>query len=200
MTPVGSMQISRKCEELPRGNTRFFVLFACFVWALTAYQDVSAADNHPDSGLQETYNEWGKEASGFVLSLRSKKVEFTLGEDIEVSVVLKNVSNRNVRVEFIDPAFDNKFSVKTVDGHDAPLTAYGKKMQHAVPRVIVNMMIKPFAPHEEYKTDVNLSSIFDLSQLGTYTVTVKRGVPKIDGQGLEYTTSNTVTIKVTKPN
>lgn len=118
------------------------------------------------------------------------------GETIKLRLILKSTSDQPQTAPFILPvAYDFGFKVVTLDRKRVSLT---KEFQDSIDTVIELGTVAPkgYKPGEEYLVELPISSIYDMTAPGTYSVTAWHGASSPNRQGLGVVVSNEVLVQV----
>lgn len=120
---------------------------------------------------QDPEGHWGKVVDGFQLSLRFEKQEFTNGEPVWATILLRNVSDRQLT-----------YIAEEVAGRPSPIhvsvwTQQGKlnlKTNHAV-IPIVSVRSASLYPRTQHRYRLRLDRYYDLSKVGAYSAQAEYG-------------------------
>ena len=129
-------------------------------------------------------------SEGLQLSLETENQAFSSGEPVLVTIVLKNVSAKERRLVGASPYKIYEFVVKDEKGVDAPLTAYGKNLAGGADHLERGEFI--LRPGEEKREQIEIGKLFEIGNQGTYSVTARRTVFKIESYDLAELVSNTI--------
>jgi len=95
---------------------------------------------------------------------------------LDVRVVLKNVSSKEVQVGQRSLIFDYRYDL-TSNGAAVAMTRFGEQGQAAAKTGTASAALRVLAPGQELVTEVPLARIFDLSTAGKYRLVVARDLP-----------------------
>jgi len=116
---------------------------------------------------------WGNPVEGWQLSISVDKDKFLLGEPIYVTMVTKNISNKDLRIPASSKWTTYWFHLRD-EFSKVPLTRFGRRMEenrgegsYAEPEI---------PPDDTIVLEMPVSRLFDLSLSGAYTLEVSRMV------------------------
>jgi hypothetical protein len=148
---------------------------------------------------QDPEGHWGKVVDGFQLSLRFERQEFSNGEPIIVSILMRNVSDK--RLTYIR---------ETVNGRPSPIyVAVWKEQEKLKLETDDNLVPRASAtkvdlyPRTQHRYRLRLDKFYDLSKPGVYSVQAEYGplTPigpfPVRGLGQEPIISQKVNISIT---
>ncbi|MHB9024626.1 MAG: hypothetical protein ACYC7E_10695 [Armatimonadota bacterium] len=122
---------------------------------------------------------WGYPYVGIAVSVQPKKVQYTLGEKIEVTTYAKNVGTRSVPL--VMDGSEHLLALYTANGHPVPMTSAGEvtsalfgKKREARRRVVLTL-----SPGKEIEQRLFvLNNWFNITKAGTYYLVVMREVER----------------------
>lgn len=168
------------------------IVFAAAALGQITFQ--SRGDPPKKKDVKKAMIEWGPEKDGLrcAVALPSKEKIFA-GEPLHVLLLTENVSNKSVpSITIAHPLAVFTIRVMGPDGKPAPLTSYGRQQKDAA-RDSSRGQPK-LALGDQDKSELLLSRIFDMTQMGDYQVSFSRFVHV--NHELVAVTSNVLTITV----
>jgi hypothetical protein len=148
---------------------------------------------------QDPEGHWGKVVDGLQLSLRFEKQEFTNGEPILATILMRNVSDKPLN-----------YIRQTVTGHPCPIhVSVWEDQQKLNLKTDENGILRASAsnvrlyPRTQHKYRLRLDRFYDLSKAGTYSVQAEYGPRAPNGPfpvrapGREEITSQKAAISIT---
>jgi hypothetical protein len=109
---------------------------------------------------------------GLRLSVQSEKERYEIGEEISVTLVVSNTTDRSIILPDRDHNFDNKFSVTNGKGNQVAFTKRGQILDgEPAAWQFYNSKV---APHGIEKYSIRIDDRFELNSTGTYFVTARR--------------------------
>ena len=148
---------------------------------------------------QDPEGHWGKVVDGFQLSLRFEKQEFTNGEPVLATILMRNVSDKQLT-----------YGKELVTGRPSPINVLVWNEQEKlnlktddtlVPRASASNV--SLYPRTQHKYRLRLDKYYDLTKPGIYSVQAEygAGAPNgpfpVRGPGQEEITSQKVIISIT---
>ena len=140
----------------------------------------------------------GGKARGFVLELVPSQnaaspgvARWKTGAPVVLLVTMVNNTNRIVHYSLRNPAFDCQIDVRDASGTPVGETEWFHKLKHGTERGQIRLseggrnMLVTLNPGEAGQDTVELSSYYNLSKAGEYSVTVKRKLPDVDTDAIE---------------
>lgn len=117
------------------------------------------------------------------------------GSEIVATISLTNTSNSEITI-MVSPGKEHgelemNVIVRDESGKDAEPTSYWRKTRTGVGGSWKYIKLSPGGVYEEH---IKLNRLYDLSESGTYTVQVRRSVPKGLGEG--FIESNVVKLNI----
>jgi hypothetical protein len=140
--------------------------------------------------------EWGKTIGGCRLSASLDKDIFKPGEEIIVTVVFENISDRELQYGVQAKDFDYTFDCQNEQGNQIPLTLFGKRME--ANRGNGKYIIAQLPPQGSLVNEISASRHLDLSLNGQYTLTASREIMLHRNRTQPPVVSNTVAFKITE--
>jgi hypothetical protein len=133
----------------------------------------------------------GKKPRGFALSLVPSQnavqpgvAVWKAGTNVFVIVQMTNDSNKTVHYSLMNSGYDYEMDVRDASGKPVPETERLRKLKESVQGPISGRnILVTLKPHESGQDTVELSSFFDLSSPGRYSIQVRREFPDV-GKGL----------------
>jgi hypothetical protein len=119
--------------------------------------------------------------------IASPNPEVRLGQDMIVSIYLKNISNQRSVVSVSrtpqSAEIDYKICLYDFRGHPIPFTPYGRAVYAGSESItLVNsMFLKTLLPGDALEEQVNLNKVFDINHPGIYKMTIERSVNSANG-------------------
>ena len=108
------------------------------------------------------------------------------GGPVELEIVLTNESRATARIGQRSVVFDWQYELTRQDGAPVPMTRYGEEGRRSAEGGAPGAVLLTLAPGQQLKAQVPLHQIFELSESGTYRVTVFRSLPTPgDGSWIE---------------
>lgn len=151
----------------------------CFVTGTAGLSDVflaageapRTATSRPTTGPVEIR---GTPVGGLVLSAYAPNAEVPSGEAIRVICVLRNTTERPVRIHDAGSRYDYRVFVEDAEGRQMPLTRLGEQLRDRIggSRTPIDL-----APGESLTRVVIANRHRDMTALGNYRVLVTRSVP-----------------------
>jgi hypothetical protein len=138
---------------------------------------------------------WGVIIEGFQLSATPEKGVVTSGEPVRLTVRIRNTTKQDLYLA--TTGTDYRVSVQRDTGKTVPLMKYGKLLENMEENGIYNIGLT-IKPGQEREDVLLVSSIYDMSDPGNYSITVERKVGKITGGGVSEIKSNTVNVQVVR--
>ncbi|HRT09470.1 MAG TPA: hypothetical protein P5233_13905 [Candidatus Paceibacterota bacterium] len=152
------------------------------------------AGQGPETGLASPL---GPEVAGCRVELRVNKKEYAPGEDIALSIILHNVSTNETGVSWRTDYGNYRFTIIDPTGRPVPLSANGLKRKSRAPYSIFGTTLPPGRP---FKNGIFLNGHYEMTNSGSYTVTVSQEVkPKGGGVGPAWVPSAPLTITISGP-
>jgi hypothetical protein len=132
---------------------------------------------------------WGSPVFGWQLSLRFAKTNYTAGEPVEGTVLLRNVSTNVLRYAL---AFAGGFPItwrRVNDGQSGsqPFQEWGGVLSGLGPRLY---------PRTQREFGVRVDQIIGTNAPGTFLVSVRTRVPKTEQPGMAELSSGNATIRI----
>jgi len=183
-------------EKKIRLRLQFFV----FALLLIQFGDSTMSKSDVIEKSKEAVR-WGEHMEGFVMSISLDENEVPSGESLFVTVRLKNVTGKSLRLEETRPEVDFKFAVEKRDmsfsekrlfGEDVDELRYQRKLRDAE----VSPETLEVAPGEQLEYRFNLSRRFDMTTPGEYTIQAQREVPGQKEEAAALLSSNEVTVNI----
>lgn len=134
----------------------------------------------------------GKPVGDLAMSVEVSKESYEFGETILLTVVLKNVGEKQFRTRKTSALGMFKINVILPDGKKAPLTLFGKK--HALGSAFASGFIV-LSPKEEYSASIHLARYFDMTLSGKYSIDVSKKV-SVGNDGKATVSSPSLTIAI----
>jgi hypothetical protein len=107
------------------------------------------------------------------LEAKLNKMNFNIGELIELFLTIKNTADYTINLFDVIPARSFDITIRGRNGLLLPLSKEGR--MHRFPQIIMHRESIDIYPEKELKLDkLNLLRLYDLNQEGDYTVEVKR--------------------------
>ena len=157
---------------------------------------IGASTNSRSNGQAiDEAKSWGPISEGYQLSASVAKDRVAPGEPIVLKLVLRNTTPTTLYLTEVGVEKEYKVKVKDERGEDVPLTKHGKLLRNTE---LTYFMMAGLAvgPGQEREDSLRVSDLHDMGVGGTYSITVKRMVPKRDGKGNAEVTSNTLKVRV----
>lgn len=142
---------------------------------------------------------------GLQLSATLDKGSYPAGSPVYLMVHLKNTTSKDIQllIPWEDAAARLNVIVQTATGAQAPLTAraiYDKPdFDRPYKRPGVWSVLYGIAPGGRYDFILQPNLVYDMTQTGTYKVTVKMMVPKLAGQGTAVLETTPMALNVDSP-
>jgi hypothetical protein len=150
---------------------------------------------------QDPQGNWGKPVDGFQLSLRFEKQEFTNGEPVLATILMRNVSDKR-----------QTYTTETIAGQPSPIHVFVWKEQAKL-NLKTNDTLAPkvsvrsanLYPQTQHKYRLRLDDYYDLSKPGKYSVQAELsprapiGPAPVRAPGKEAMTSQKTTISIIRP-
>jgi hypothetical protein len=137
----------------------------------------------------------GAPSEGFRLSAMLGQEKLKLGEPLLLKLSLKNITKKELYV--VETTADQDYEIEVTDEHGTrgTLTGKGRRLMQGI-KVFTKVISVKVAPGQEQQVDIKLDEIYNLSAKGTYSVTAKRMIPKLDRNGSVEIVSNTVKVTI----
>ena len=126
---------------------------------------------------EESKREWGEAVEGQAISISSEKATYAPGERIVATLSIKNAGRQDVDVTTAAFLMLYDITVLLPDGKEAPLTLFGKRVTESS-RSGGSVSSQVLKPGEQISLEFDLSTLFDFSLDGKYTVWARRIVGK----------------------
>jgi hypothetical protein len=146
----------------------------------------------------------GKQKNRFLLKLTPSQnaiqpgVSFwESGTAIFVIVTMINESDRVVHYGLTNPGWDYEMDVRDASGNPVPETERLRKLKENLKNGLIDTgrnILGSLNPHETAQDTIEVSSFFDLSSPGEYTIQVQREFPDV-GRG--FVKSNRLALTIT---
>jgi hypothetical protein len=111
---------------------------------------------------------------GFSISISTPESMIKPGTEPILNVVFTNISNHDIQLALDEANY--RPEARDENGELARLTAYGQKLTAKEPQLPLaketSFLTVPLQPGETAKAQINISSLFDLSWPGKYTISV----------------------------
>jgi hypothetical protein len=152
-----------------KNKITFFIVFAFVALGIIVFSQNKNAFEIRSEGC-------GDRTENLVLCINPIKSEYTLNEPVEVRVTLRNDSDQNTRP--MNSKNNYSFEVVGPDGKtlDHQVTSHGFLTRNW----ISGTSREDVEPAEVQSKLIVVSSIFDLSRPGTYSIVAIRKIPKSD--------------------
>ena len=134
----------------------------------------------------------GPNTSGFQLKLTTTNKIFALGQPVEMTVSLKNISTNRTIVNVGDGYMNYSFKIIGPDGKMVQPTIYGKRLLH--PTALYHQSIENLAPNESITAPIHLNALFAMTNLGQYVISASR-----ESEGLKRASAGPLKIWITEP-
>lgn len=175
--------IRRHDEGTEDMNRRINVTLAAtcaFAAVLIASAETPVSSEKPQSSRTQL-----KQTEGFQLVARLTDGEdvVTAGKPILLTVTLKNVSARSLKLFRTSFLYDFVIQVQDASGRDVEMTELGKQRRRNVEMYISREQLV-LAPGRQLETTVELSALYKITKAGAYSITFRRLVPRLSGKGL----------------
>ena len=140
----------------------------------------------------------GSNDTGFELTLRVTKTQ-SKNQPLTVEFTIENVSKIELWLQETSAERDYALEVRDSRGQEAPLTERGRMLQNNKGEIFRNIVVK-LRPSERKIDTIDVGSLYDLSQPGTYSLRATRRAVKISSRtNWTLVESNTVTFKIETP-
>ncbi len=146
----------------------------------------------------------GKQKNRFLLRLTPSQnaiqpgvSSWKLGTAVFVIVTMINESDRVVHYGLTNPGWDYEMDVRDASGNPVPETERLRKLKENLKNGLIitdRNILGSLKPHETAQDTIEVSSFFDLSSPGDYSIQVQREFPDV-GQSL--VKSNRLSLTVT---
>jgi hypothetical protein len=167
-------------------------------------QQIEAAKHAPECrpAEQDPEGHWGTNTEGFQVSLRLSKGTFSNGEPIVATIILRNVSNRELR--YGEPyGYDYETSAVLTRGEDRipsndepkPGMTFAERLRFVHKGSYATL---PSPAGTQRKFTVDLTKLFPITN-GQYTVVGRRTVPIQDGVASTNAVSGPAKFEVAAP-
>lgn len=144
--------------------------------------------------------DWGPRSGSFQLSIFSNKDTYMVGEEVQVTAVLKNVTDAPAWVQMTTPAMFYDMEIRPPFPAwinfkpRAALTSAGQKMKSPSE---VSLRGGPLTAGRELAYEFDLSKLYEMSASGEYTITFSCRLPlKERGDPRVAVTSNELKITI----
>ncbi|MEO6907642.1 MAG: hypothetical protein ABI210_07100 [Abditibacteriaceae bacterium] len=158
-------------------------------------RDLTSLGINADTAINSSQD--GSIVEGFQLVAQTSKETFDAGEPVAVTVSLKNISDK--MLSFPSGYFNEyQVTVKDSNGNIVPLTRYSNQPKAGMK---TNFGIGPmdlFKGEETQRTFL-LNRLYDLTEVGEYSVSIKRYVFKQNTIFFIPIVANTIHIKIVEP-
>jgi len=147
-----------------------------------------------DSLPAELYSEanWGAPAAGFQLSLRFQTNVFAIGQPINETILLRNVTSNDL-VYISAFALDWDYHYNVLNGQNQQLQDLANPTSAAGQR--------RYLPRgRQHQCKIELEKRFAINAPGKYSITAKRKVPTLDKNDYTEVSSATVSIELISTN
>jgi hypothetical protein len=139
----------------------------------------------------------------FSVTLHAPNTPVKAGLELRLLVTVKNTSNRSITFSTSpgvtpDDSFDYEIDARDGQGHPAPPSAQIRIRDKHIPRGFGSAVGRTLQPGESFTDQVTVTTFYDLSQPGKYTISVARPFEPWQNLGKGSVKSNTITIAVTK--
>jgi hypothetical protein len=161
---------------------------------------VSAGMKLSSNGSQASQiaaQQWGEVSEGFQLSASLAKDQITSGEPVLLKLSIRNTSEKALYLEEIGAEKEYKIDIRRESGEPVRLAERGQQMMDNEGNdfMVVGVKIEP--GHEQHDS-IEISKLHEMTARGTYLITVRRKVRKLDRTGWTEVVSNTVRVKVSE--
>ena len=137
----------------------------------------------------------------FSLTIAAPKEPIRAGAELHLFVTVTNTSKRTI--SFItspgpipEDGLLYEISARDVHGRSAPPSAYLRNRDKRIPINYGSRLARTLAPGESFVDQVTVTTFYDLSQPGKYTVSVAREIPPRQNLGKGSIRSNVITLTV----
>lgn len=137
----------------------------------------------------------------FSLSVAAPKEPLKAGTELHLLVTVRNTSKR--AISFIiapgpipEDELEYEINVRDADGRSAPPSAYLRNKDKRVPMSYGSRLARTLEPGESFVEQVTVTTFFDLSRPGKYTISVSRAIPPRQNLGKGSVESDPVTVIV----
>jgi hypothetical protein len=137
---------------------------------------------------------WGQQTAWCQISVSMDKTEFKASENIYLTVVVKNASEKPVPYQPFPFAPGIDYEVKNADGSPASLTAYGTDSKESAG--VSSSAIEELESGKEWVYEVLLNRRYDLTRAGQYRCEAFRQLGTDSSKRPVRATSNVVAFKV----
>jgi hypothetical protein len=134
---------------------------------------------------------WGPIAEGFRLSLRFASGEYKKSLPIVATILVRNVSLRDLEFDRLMTDWDFQFAVHDSQGRSIPEA-------HPTEPGFLGHKTFPVYPRTQRLYEIRLDSHFDFDP-GDYSISVRTHVPKLEGLGTSEIVSETARFKIVAP-
>jgi hypothetical protein len=118
----------------------------------------------------------------FAVSISTPQPKVTLHEAIPLTISVRNVSDRDIRISEVvaDRQAQLDYEIVVTDPHGQPVKFRKGVMTRLGDGGVAFISLQPGEEHAQY---ASIGTLFDLSEPGAYKVQVKRDVPMYLGKG-----------------
>lgn len=120
---------------------------------------------------------WGNPTEGLTISVALTKDSFAVGEDIELTILMKNVSKGEVPIVERSAWLDYRVFVLNERGGEIRLLPYAERMKESA--TAGSRSVRPLLPDETVSTTLDLCRGYDLGLPGTCRVFATRETYKL---------------------
>ena len=137
----------------------------------------------------------------FSLSIAAPKEPTKAGAELYLRITLTNTSDRYIVFArspgpIPEEAFRYEIDVRDAQGHSAPPSAYVRELEGKPTMTSSSNLSYTLKPSDSFIDQVTVTRFYDLSQPGTYTISVARPIPPRQNLGEGKVKSNSVTVTV----
>jgi hypothetical protein len=169
------------------GTNSFFVTID--TWGVTPAAIEQAKTNSECRPAEEdAAGHWGRIAEGYQLSIRFEKETFRSGEPVPAKLIFRNAST-NYLLYATPFGADLDFEIRVVDQN-------GRRLPDSARPTRTTGRGTRFVPGTQFEFVSNLMQRYGLAKPGTYSVSVHRKIPKLDGTGWTEVVSGTAKIRI----
>lgn len=137
----------------------------------------------------------------FGLSIAQPKEPVKAGTELRLLVTVTNTSNRAISFvtspgEIPEDGSLYEISVRDAQGRSAPPSPHLRTRDNRIPINQGSRVARTLQPGESFVDQITVTTFYDLSQTGKYTISVAREIPPRQNLGQGSINSNVVTIEV----